>query len=162
MVSRSTNRRVWASSAVAALLLGYLVSGAAPASARPFDCKQDFVTSSVTGHTQNRTKLPLTRTGIEKGITNSWGDEPATALKPHELDVWCVYAQGFGAAMKVNYALPDGTTAFYEAWRYQFGSGARCDVLGPSAADYRCHARGWAHPEGGRDADARFDLIPVR
>jgi len=163
MRSRVSVRRFRVYSAVAALFLGCVVYDAGPASAAPPACNQQFLTAAIDGDTHNQTGLPLTRTFVEKGLTNIWAEEPATTLPAHGSDnQWCVYARGFGAAMKVHYALPDGTTVFFEAWRYEVGDpGARCDILGPSATEFRCFTSAGGG-RGSRHAWAHFTIRPVR
>ena len=162
MRSRVSIKRFSACGAVATLMFGYVVYAGGPASAAPPECKQQFLTATIDGDTHNQTGLPLTRSFLEKGLTNSWAEEPAAALPAHRSDnQWCVYARGFGAAMKVNYALPDGTTVFFEAWRYEVGDpGARCDILGPSATAYRCFTSAGGGP-GSRHAWAHFTVRPA-
>lgn len=124
---------------VVAVLAGGLASvivGSAPASAAEA-CNQRTFTV-ITGHTINETGLTLTRTYLEKGALNFWGDEPATSIRPHRHDGWCAAAR-LGTAMKVSYGFAHATTVSFEAWRYGPGPyGSRCSLDGPDAAAYRC------------------------
>ena len=85
MRSRVSVRRFRVYSAVAALFLGCVVYDAGPASAAPPACNQQFLTAAIDGDTHNQTGLPLTRTFVEKGLTNIWAEEPATTLPARAL-----------------------------------------------------------------------------
>lgn len=130
--------------ALAAMLLSVtaLVAGAGPASAASpgASCaRHERVSTSITGITENKTGLTLKRTYLEKGLLNTWGDEPAWLIVPKGDDGWCSYADVFGTAMKVVYSIGNGSQVTFEAWRYREGPvGSRCSVEGPDAAAYRC------------------------
>lgn len=134
---RGTARRLVAVVAVLAGVLASVIVGSAPASAAEA-CNQRTFTY-IDGHTRNETGLTLTRTYLEKGALNFWGDEPATSIRPHRHDRWCAGARVFGTAMKVSYRFANATTVSFEAWRYGPGPyGSRCSLDGPDAAAYRC------------------------
>ena len=131
-----------ATGAAVAVMMVSLVAGAGPATAASpgASCaRHERVSTSITGITENKTGLTLKRTYLEKGVLNTWGDEPAWLIAAHKDDGWCSYADVFGTAMKVVYDIGNGSQATFEAWRYREGPvGSRCSVEGPEAVAYRC------------------------
>lgn len=144
--TRQRHHRLAMAVAGVALILAPLsaVMTAAPALAAQPPSKScirsGFFPTSIAGRTDNNTNVPLTRTFLEKGVTNEWHPEPAQVVAAKQMDEWCVNAQ-LGSAMKVEYTTPDGTKILMVADQYVLASpSARCEVSGPSAALLDCRA----------------------
>jgi hypothetical protein len=102
--------------------------------------RSGFFPTSISGRTHNNTNVQLTRTFLEKGVSNEWHPEPAQVIAPKKMNDWCVNAQ-LGSAMKVEYSTPDGTKVLFVADQFVLASpSARCEVSGPSAARLVCRA----------------------
>lgn len=148
------------------VMLMSLVAGARPATAAgagdDASCRHEGrISTSIDGLTRNTTGLTLTRTYLEKGVLNHWGDEPAATIHPHGQDGWCEHADFFGTAMKVTYGFGRNGHVSFEAWRYREGPvGSRCAVGGPDAAVYRCNAR--IVDPNTRRITVVFTLEPIR
>ena len=85
------------------------------------------------------------RTFQEIGAGGSWDPEPESKMGGGWTNNWCAVANPFPlatAAMKVNYRLPDGTIAHFDAWIAFAGnrSDQGCSISGQHT-HYVCEAK---------------------
>jgi hypothetical protein len=117
---------------------------AGSATARTIPCVKPALLRAIEGTTVNATGDTLRSVYREEGWGSHWGPEPAKVLAPHESYDWCNVsntAPFTTAAMRVEYALPDGDKVVIQSFIAFFGSkGASCYVTGPSPSAFKCSA----------------------
>jgi hypothetical protein len=114
------------------------------AEAAAFGCST-FGHRGIPGVVINRTDERLKRTFVEHGPGSGFFDpEPPAEIPAQYVDRWCVGSRFGVEAMKVDYVLPNGEKAHFQAYYGVFGSGlwTSCSIsdVSHSRAVYGCLA----------------------